>query len=103
MSESSLVNNFFGFSIFKLCKNVYLPTFPQKCLQLYISLKLGLVYYGTCAGTGSSMRRLGFTDTSLQYLPAIRCMYFTSTNAPVETRKYINENEEMINLYNNSP
>ena len=44
MSESSLVNNFFGFSIFKLCKNVYLPTFPQKCLPLYISLKIGLVY-----------------------------------------------------------
>ena len=48
MSESSLVNNFFGFSIFKLCKNVYLLTFPQKCLELYISLKLGLVYRGPC-------------------------------------------------------
>ena len=44
MSESSKVNNFFGFSIFKLCKNLYLPTFPQKCLPLYISLKIGLVY-----------------------------------------------------------
>ena len=44
MSECSLVNNCFGFTIFKLCKNVYLPTFSQKCLPLYISLKIGLVY-----------------------------------------------------------